>query len=211
VAWTSIATGSNPAVHGLFDFIKPGRPDYIARLTILQEDNKWPSLSVTPRYLHVRAASAFWDETSSSGIPTTVLRWPVTFPPEKVSGHFLSGLGAPEVTGSLGRSTLNTTDIVDSGAADAQNVRSIAFKDSRARTVFSGPRVQGVSGISVATVDMEIELLSADCIAVRIGKGKPYVLRKGSWSDYVPVSFPLGVLRRVPAMVRFFLVCRQQI
>ena len=110
VAWSSLATGCNPGKHGIFDFIHRNPSGYVPYLSLLHE----PRTSAVKkngahRFACPRSVQGFWRMTSDAGLPTTVVRWPVTFPAENVTGRFLSGLGVPDATGRLGKYTFYTT------------------------------------------------------------------------------------------------------
>ena len=51
----------------------------------------------------------FW--TEAGGRPATVIRMPVTFPPESFpEGRLLSGLGVPDLSGRIGKPSYYTSD-----------------------------------------------------------------------------------------------------
>ena len=93
VAWTSIATGVNPGKHNIFDFIRRNPENYLPELSL--------SKNVGEKYESIVKSESFWKYTSKAGVPTTIIRWPVTFPAEKFDGKLLSGLGVPDIKGFL--------------------------------------------------------------------------------------------------------------
>jgi predicted AlkP superfamily phosphohydrolase/phosphomutase len=74
-AWASFITGANPGTHGIFDFVrrKPGTYD-IEILTTRE-----------------RGGKAVWQALSEKGVSCGVVNVPMTHPPEKVAGFFISG------------------------------------------------------------------------------------------------------------------------
>lgn len=80
VANTSFATGNNPGKHGIFDFIKREEGTYNFRL--INASNK--------------CGKSFWKIASDYGKKVAILFLPFTYPPEKVNGVIIPGLGAPE-------------------------------------------------------------------------------------------------------------------
>ena len=97
VAWASIATGRNPGKHNIFDFIRRNPENYMPELSLAKSKS---GIGGTDYISYVKTDS-FWKIISEAGIPTTVIRWPLTFPPEKVEGNLLAGLGVPDVKGFL--------------------------------------------------------------------------------------------------------------
>jgi len=89
VVWTTIATGVPPSDHGIFDFIQRDPKNYLPYLSMLQLKGF--------RYLRPVRAKTFWEKASEKEIPSTIIRWPVTFPPAPFKGRILSGLGVPDI------------------------------------------------------------------------------------------------------------------
>jgi predicted AlkP superfamily phosphohydrolase/phosphomutase len=79
-AWTSLATGKNPGKHGIFDFVtrKPG--SYEEKLTSSVD----------------RKCEAIWNILTRYGRQVIVVNVPLTYPPDKVSGCMISGIGSPD-------------------------------------------------------------------------------------------------------------------
>jgi predicted AlkP superfamily phosphohydrolase/phosphomutase len=91
-AWASFMTGKNPGKHGIFDFT--GRDWQSYRMRILRRPSE----------------PAFWSILSQHGHRVGVINVPQTYPPARVSGFVVTGLGTPsdttfthppELTGSL--------------------------------------------------------------------------------------------------------------
>lgn len=75
-AWTSLVTGRGPGAHGIFDFFR-----------------KDEESSALFRFLtsHDVACSTMWSVATDRGLQSTVLNFPLTFPPPKILGHVLPG------------------------------------------------------------------------------------------------------------------------
>ena len=78
-AWTSIVTGTNPGRHGIFDFFAETSDGYDLKLS----------------YLKKRKSKAIWHILNENGKKTVIVNFPFTYPPEKVNGLMVSGLGSP--------------------------------------------------------------------------------------------------------------------
>ena len=99
------------------------------------------------RFENPNRAVPFWRVTSKAGIPTSVYRWPASFPSEEINGDMLSGLGTPDVKGFLGVYTYYTDEDVPIPPDSRKNVRRITFSGDKATTVLAGPlcgKKQGV-------------------------------------------------------------------
>ncbi|MEE8402896.1 MAG: alkaline phosphatase family protein, partial [Candidatus Hydrothermarchaeaceae archaeon] len=78
VAWASFMTGVNPGKHGIFDFIEQKADSY---------DLTWSKMST--RY------KTLWSLISDAGKKAIVVNVPMTYPPEKINGIMISGMGTP--------------------------------------------------------------------------------------------------------------------
>lgn len=111
VAWSSFQTGVNPGKHGIFDFLAPDRKRYLAVLSSVRTDTSFgrnllgKRRTVTTQTL-LRKSAPFWKYLGRFGVRSTVLRVPITYPPEPLDGHLLSGMCVPDLRGSQGSYTV---------------------------------------------------------------------------------------------------------
>src|ERR671914_2790854 len=103
VAWATFATGLNPGGHGIFDFLRRDPLTYRPALSTNSYQQKNPF--VPPQAVNLRKGLPLWQLLSEAGILSVVLRCPVTFPPDRIKGRMLSGVGVPDLRGGLGTST----------------------------------------------------------------------------------------------------------
>jgi predicted AlkP superfamily phosphohydrolase/phosphomutase len=109
VAWSTFATGVNPAKHNIFDFLNRGIKSYMPELSMAKVTaprRKWLRPTVESR----RRSESFWTILGRHQIQSTILRVPVTFPAEKFSGRMLSAMSTPDLQGTQGSFSLFTTD-----------------------------------------------------------------------------------------------------
>jgi len=203
VAWSSLATGCNPGKHGIFDFIHRNPSGYVPYLSLLHE----PQTSVAKksgaeRFACPRSAEGFWRMTSDAGLPTTVVRWPVTFPAENVTGRFLSGLGVPDATGRLGKYTFYTT-APTADDTDEKVVR-VSWRGDKIATHLFGPQMTGLRGCKPLRVKLNITRDGAGVTLV-VGQQQERV-QVGQWSEWFSVSFKFGPMQVCDALVKFRLV-----
>jgi predicted AlkP superfamily phosphohydrolase/phosphomutase len=94
VAWSTFATGVNPAKHNIFDFLNRDLRTYAPELS---------SAKVTRAGVEMRRKSEpFWKILGRNGVSSTVLRVPITFPPEEFNGRLLSAMCTPDLQGTQG-------------------------------------------------------------------------------------------------------------
>lgn len=201
VAWSGIGTGCNPGKHGIFDFLHRDPASYKILLSIYKVNTSNLLDKREKRYLPVRHAPGFWTFATEAGIPATVIRWPAAFPPERITGHFLSGLGVPDVRGGLGKYSLFTTDDKDPGGAFKGNRCCAAWDGDTFKGSFPGPVVAGLTGRKESKVEVVVRKLRSDEVSLKIGGAPEVVLKVGEWSEYIPMRFKPGWGKTIPAMV----------
>lgn len=198
VAWTSIATGTNPGRHNIFDFIRRNPDHYMPELSLSKAIEGLRGTS----YESLVKADPFWRITTRHKIPTTVIRWPVTFPPEEIFGNLLAGLGVPDIKGLLGGYTFYTSEEFDKDLEKNEKTVKVV-QDRVIRTSISGPRIdkQGTK----ATVPLEVTIDNEKREAVvRIQDGE-YVVKEKGWSDWIRIQFKVGLLKKVSGITLVYL------
>lgn len=204
VAWSTFATGTNPGGHGVFDFIRRDPAKYLPEIALNRYVQK--SAFLPPRVENLRRGTPLWELLSDAGIPSAVVRFPCTYPPDNVKGRMLSGMGVPDVRGSFGTPTFYSSDRgteVDEG----ELVVPVTIGPvGNIETNLIGPR-DPKTGKDV-TFPIEVKLDRFHKTATISSRGEPNVLvaREDEWSDWLRVKFKLGRLQSVTGMVRFYLM-----
>jgi predicted AlkP superfamily phosphohydrolase/phosphomutase len=75
-AWTSLVTGRLPGAHGIFDFFRKNAPASLHFGLLTSRDVASPPV---------------WAIASEAGLRSTVLNFPLTFPPARIEGHLVPG------------------------------------------------------------------------------------------------------------------------
>ena len=110
VAWSTFATGSNPGKHNMFDFLNRSLKNYIPELASTRVAPPTRSLKIGSRTIPLskpilemrRKSQTFWSILSKGRVHNTILRVPITFPPEKFDGKLLSAMCTPDLLGTQG-------------------------------------------------------------------------------------------------------------
>lgn len=111
VAWSSFQTGVNPGKHGIFDFLAPDRRRYLAVLSSVRTSTARAGgfagrgRTKTVQTL-LRKSAPFWSYLGKYGVRSAIIRVPITYPPEPLDGHLLSGMCVPDLRGSQGSYTV---------------------------------------------------------------------------------------------------------
>jgi Type I phosphodiesterase / nucleotide pyrophosphatase len=117
VAWSTFQTGVNPGKHNIYDFLARDLKNYLPYLSSAQISEPKRHLRIGKYSLPLgksevkglRKGTPFWHWLGKAGVFCSVIRVPVTFPPEKFSGVLLSGMCVPDLKGSQGTFCFCTT------------------------------------------------------------------------------------------------------
>ncbi|MFB6347006.1 MAG: alkaline phosphatase family protein, partial [bacterium] len=218
-SWASFITGTNPGRHGIFGFIGRNTDSYRPELfTKVRAAKDFlgipPELNVPGPYkiplipserINKRQGEAFWDITSEAGVESTMVRVPVTFPPETVSGKMLSGLGTPDLRGTQGtysywteRTGSNTSK--RSGSVD----NNVNFYRGTYTSTIEGPTNPLTDERGPTEIDVTFHKRDTGVAIVPVGTDT-FVLKSGQWSSWKKLIFPLGLGQSVSGVVRFHL------
>ena len=117
VAWSTFATGVNPARHAMFDFLNRSLSSYMPYLSSSRVSEPARILKLGKYRIPLgrpivemrRKSKTFWQILGQRQIASTILRVPITFPPEKFNGRMLSAMCTPDLLGTQGTFALYTT------------------------------------------------------------------------------------------------------
>ncbi len=200
VAWSTIATGCNPGRHGVFDFLRRNPKKYLPELAILRVNPRNIAGRRSAMFLPVRQGTPFWKITSDAGLPTTIIRWPLTLPVEEVSGRMLAGLGVPDLKANLGRYAFYTT--AQAPQPDGDEPKGAVIVLPEGRDVLE-THIQGPNGSS--PLPMTIAIAHGERAVTRTIGGQDCRVAERQWSDRVRLSFPLRLRKPVAGQCRFYL------
>lgn len=201
VAWSSFATGTNPGGHGIYDFVRRDPATYLPDLGLNRYEQK--SAFLPPKVVNLRRGRAVWEVLTDAGISSVVLRCPCTYPPDKLRGRMLSGMGVPDIRGGLGTGTFYTS-VPGVRAGESENVVAVERRDDQGiRSHLIGPR-NPKSGDD-ARLEFQVEVRDGAATIRLAGRAAPTELALGQWSEWVKVKFKLGMLQTVHGMLRFYL------
>jgi predicted AlkP superfamily phosphohydrolase/phosphomutase len=204
VAWSTFATGVNPGSHGIFDFIRRDPRTYLPDLSFNRYEQK--NAFLPPKAINLRRGEAVWELLSQAGIPSVVLRFPCTYPPDNIRGRMLSGMGVPDLRGGLGTSTFFSSGTQVTAQESEQVVRVTASANNVIETYLLGPRDPKTNLESRFPVTIHVDSSRSAGLLRSDGDPTGLELREGEWSGWLKVKFKLGLFRAVRGMVRFYLV-----
>lgn len=211
VAWASFATGANPGEHGIFDFIRRDRGSYTPDFSISETLAPERHLDLLGYHIPLddplvrsrRVGKPFWVSAEQRGEPSSVLRVPVTYPPDRIH-RMLAGMGVPDLLGTQGTFTFYTSRYSDLSSTGGRVVRVIP-ENHRIESRFEGPPHPLAPEKGALSVPLVMERLDGKRVRVTLG-GETAELAEGDWSDWIPVSFGFAGVLSVDGMVRLHLV-----
>ncbi|MBN2408421.1 MAG: alkaline phosphatase family protein [Candidatus Aminicenantes bacterium] len=212
VAWSSFMTGSEPSKHNIFDFLSRDPRTYLPSLSsafigrpkrVLRLGRYAVPLS-KPEIRGMRKSVPFWKILGDAGIFSTVLRVPITFPPEKFSGHLLSGMCAPDLKGSQGTFAFYTTDPAKITKREGGVVVPVEVKDGRVETFISGPENSLLKKAPEIRIPLRIEIFREKREVKLHLSGQRIRLPLGAFSPWIRIVFKPGLGMKVKAIARFY-------
>ena len=181
VAWSTFATGVNPAKHNIFDFLSRDPRSYAPELSSAKVRPSHRVLRIgrfeiplsRPSVEMRRKSEPFWKILDRYGVGSTILRVPVTFPPDDFNGRLLSAMSTPDLRGSQGTFSL-----------------------------FSSP--EGALKGPENAAPIQFRLVGSDALVLEI-QGETYVLRQGEYTPWIRLKFRADGGSSIAGIVRFLL------
>jgi len=163
----------------------------------------------------MRKSQPFWKILGEHGVFSTILRVPITFPPERFHGLLLSAICTPDLRGTQGSYTLYSTDRADCTSSMGGLRVHVTRQGNRISSLLSGP--PNLPGKKPADLEVPFTL----DISPRTGTDSkrtglrgpgdaqlnicsqtiPLTLRE--YSPWIRVTFRAGLFTRVRGICRF--------
>ncbi|MBN1527109.1 MAG: alkaline phosphatase family protein [Candidatus Omnitrophica bacterium] len=198
VAWSAIATGKNPGENGIFDFIVRDPKTYGLTLSVSNITKNKPK--------RVLKGEAFWQYLSKSGVPSVIISYPLTFPPDRLDGRMFSGMGVPDILGTEGTFTFYTTEPLPRDKDIGGNVFQVQRSPLMVLNLI-GPKVAGAFG-KADNVKVPFKVTLKDdneSIAIEFQDNK-FEMKPGQWSGWKGVVFNIGLFKKMRGIFKFYLV-----
>ena len=205
VAWANIAIGANPGKHGLYDFICRIPKTYTPDLGILKLNRRNLLGSRDSMFLPVRHGTTFWEVTAAAGIPSTVLKWPVTFPPRESKARVLAGLGVPDITGGLGRYTFYSNVPPKADEEGKEKVVVLSNNRGAVETHVHGPLTQKLTSKKPSTIPLILNMNPEEGKLILEIQGQKHTLKEGDWTPWIELTFDVGPFKKVSGIAKFHL------
>jgi len=213
VAWSSFMTGSNPSKHNIFDFLSRDTKNYLPDLSSAKIGKPKKTLSLgkyniplsKPEIKGLRKSVPFWKSLGDHGIFSTILRVPITFPPEKFKGHLLSGMCAPDLKGSQGTFAFYTSDEEKLRKREGGINIPVTINENKIKTYISGPENSLDKNNGEIRLPLYITLDKDTDQALLEVSGQKIQLKRKEFSEWIRLIFRPGLGMKIRAICRFYI------
>jgi len=192
VAWASFITGQKPLDHGVLDFVTRNTKTYLPQ-------------SVYSIQKPLKFKNPFWKKLEKNNLPLTILFLPNTFPAPVIQGKVITGMGTPDVFGTMGSGALYST--ANNPIKSELNVLKKTIPISKKKinhTFIYGPMYQNITfKKQESKIPLTITKTSSGLLLSI--KDQKISLKPGDFSNYIELEFKISFLKKIPALVKFFL------
>jgi predicted AlkP superfamily phosphohydrolase/phosphomutase len=213
VAWSSFQTGTNPGKHNIYDFLTPDRNTYQPKLSSVEirpprrmirlGKYRIPLGKADVRLL--RKSRPFWNYLGDYGIFSSIIRVPITFPPEKLRGVLLSAMCAPDLRGTQGMFSYYTTRPQREGERTGGEVHRVTRNGNMIRADLIGPENPLATDKKVLKVPFVVTVKEEGRATLKID-GTKCELRRNEYTEWIRVSFGAAPGVKVQGVCRFLLL-----
>lgn len=214
VAWSSFLTGVNPARHNIYDFLSRDPKTYLPDLSSARIGRPSRTLPLgkyliplsKPEITLLRKSKPFWNILADQGVFSTILRVPITFPPERLSrGFLLSAMCIPDLRGSQGTFSFYSTDSKRVGKYTAGVLIPIVINGNKINTFITGPANSLTKESEELKLSLTVTLNQKKEEALFQVAGQRFSLSQGQYSDWVRLTFKPGLGLKVRGICRFLI------
>jgi len=213
VAWSTFSTGVNPGKHNIFDFLDRDPRTYLPRLSSAHIGSvdrflrigKFKIPLAKPEIRLLRKSKPFWKCLGEHNIWSTILRVPITFPPDRFYGAQLGAMCIPDLLGTQGTFALFTTRPSTEAFQEGGLRLDLKGDGTVFKGILEGPQNILVKGDPAMTIPFTLTLdRPAHAADLKIG-ASAVRLELGLLSDYVKLEFPVVPGMKVAGLSRLML------
>jgi predicted AlkP superfamily phosphohydrolase/phosphomutase len=214
VAWSNFITGMNPGGHGIFDFISRNPEYYLPDFSTTKTSDSTKTINIGNLVLPLSGGTienlmkgrAFWQDLEDHDIPATIFKMPSNFPPVETKQRTLSGMGTPDITGSLGEFNYYTTKVTelqeDIGGGEIHEVYVIG---NRVEAKLPGPKNAFKKSQPESSIDFKVFIDPVNPLAKIVIQDQEFILEEKEWSSWKKVRFAMIPTQSVSGICMFYL------
>jgi predicted AlkP superfamily phosphohydrolase/phosphomutase len=214
VAWSSFSTGTHPARHNIFDFIDRDRRTYLPVLSSTRigaverffRIGRYLIPRHRPELRLLRKSKPFWAILGEHRVWSTILRVPITFPPDRFYGAELSAMCVPDLLGTQGTFHVFTTRSQGQRFKEGGIRVAVEVRANRVDAVLDGPANPYVVGHPPLTAKIALTLDRPRHRAHGVIAGGSVELALGQLTEWIRVTFHAAPGVSVTGIARFQLL-----
>jgi len=212
VAWSTFSTGVSPARHNIFDFLNRNLKSYLPELSSARVGKPRRMLKLgkfniplARPYVEMRRKSQpFWKILGEHAIGSTILRVPITFPPEKFDGRVLAAMCTPDLKGTQGSFSQFTTRLEQATYESGSRYPLKRTGDGLEGSI-EGPEDLFVEGGGALRIPFQLHPKKEQNKAILEVAGKSNELRLGEYTPWIKLTFRTALGVKVSGIARFLL------
>ncbi len=212
VAWSTFATGVNPAKHNIFDFLNRNTKTYVPELASARVHKprrvlKLGRLRIPLTGANVemrRKSQPFWKLLGEQQIGSTIIRVPITFPPDKFNGRQLSAMSTPDLRGTQGSFSHFSTKL-EAATYESGSRYPLKRNGNMLEGSLEGPENSLLEGGGTLQIPFRI-LLGDNSRPPKLEiQNETYPLVLGEYTPWIKLNFNAGMGIKVGGIARFLL------
>jgi len=215
VAWSSFTTGTNPGKHNIFDFLDRDPRTYLPRLSSTEIGSVEKTLKLgklriplaKPAIRLLRKSKPFWTVLGEHNIWSTIIRVPITFPPDTFYGAQLGAMCIPDLLGTQGTFLYFSTR--SGGEAFQEGGLKFELSANGSKNSFEGaiegPENTFLEGNPPMTLPLRIDVDREAKRALVSINGDQVELEERVLSDWVKLSFKAIAGMKVTGICRMMI------
>lgn len=211
VAWSSFQTGVNPGAHNIFDFLTRDKRYCLPELSSTRTESgrvfRLGPIEIPlggPRTLIARRSQPFWKILGKHGVFSTVLRVPISYPPEPFEGLILSAMCTPDLRGTQGSFTFYSTRKQRETQEGGEFV-NVRVEGDLISAELAGPKDPKSKEDRVLRCPFKLRLNRQDNSAELSIGDKSCKLELNRFSDWIEIPFKFGWNKKIFGICRFCL------
>lgn len=216
VAWSSFQTGCNPGKHRIYDFLVPNRKALVPELSSAKITNSPRTLKIgkyefplgKPIIQVGRQSQPFWKHLGDYGVFSSILRVPITFPPEKFkNGVLLSAMCLPDLKGSQGTYFYYTSDPEEKKSLTSGVQYPLSLERNTANGVIYGPENPIQPSAGELSIPFTLQLpQSGNGLCKLCLNEETYNIHSEEYTPWIRLPFKAGLGMKVYGLVRFMVL-----
>ncbi len=221
-SWSTFMTGADASRHNIYDFLTrdPCTMNPVLSSAKIEEAKRVLPIGKfriplsRPVVKLLRKSKPFWKVLSENRIFSSIIRVPITFPPDRFKGVMLSGMCVPDLRGTQGTFSFFTTGAVEDvaepgmgyGGDDCQGVVArVTREGDLVRGEITGPKNTVRDGAAEAKLGFTARVDDAgDGVRLYVA-GQKLELPLRTFSPWIRLTFKLAPGVAAVGIVRFYL------